>query len=385
MTPWKLATSDAPSRVDTFETIGSMSYNAQWVDSVATQFNASTLFVWSPDLAEGQIGVFNAADATTGASVLSGVARTVTIGSEFFVRGTTPSLAAVAAAPNRCCVLSASLILGLDFGMNTGVLRIMRLTDLMETLSIATISGLLTSEIHGVKEYILGGKQNICLRGNVHQKSAIGNMTSERSTSFDMGTSTALSGWIFAFTTIGAASAVPVPVVRLHAGLRVQRELTYPLAYLQDHLRTIPVSKLSETTRSSADPVSKPAGGEIREQMLKSSLELGKEESKKPGPPPLMRKEKPPLFHALDNKIYDTGVPPNYTNAKNRMKARAKAAGDLKDGIDSVLQQKSKAQQYFKQSRDSLAHTMPWGDSSGQTPPWWMVAYPPSKNPRRRR
>jgi len=332
MSGWKLASSDAPSRVDTLETIGSMSYNAQWVDSVNTQFNSSTVFVWSPDLGEGQLAVFNSADATTAASALTSVARTVTTSTEYFVKGTTPSLAAIAATPNRCCALSGSCILALDWGVNTGLLRMMRITDLLESLDIGTIAGLLGSEIQGVKEYILGGKQNICLRASMHQKAALGNMTAVRSTFFNMGTDTPLSGWVFRFTTIGAASAIPAPVLRVHAGLRVQRELTYPEAYLHDSLRTIPVATLSGSSRSSADPTLKPPAGEIRDQMLSSVNELGSKDDGKKGHSQLRGKLSPAEKDAMQKSHKES-----YAETTRKVKKAANTVSKVVDAYGRTI------------------------------------------------
>lgn len=278
---WKIALSDAPSRVDKCESVYAGGFNATFGENA---WNTDTVFVWSPALGDSQIAVCNSADAVMAVLRLDGLVRTAGyVPAQASRLGSTPSIPVIMATYQRAAPLSASLVVSFNFGMNTGLVRFMRINETMEATNFSGISTRLATAIHGVTEFELNGNKRILLRAGMHSKQAITTMSGTQQTNFDMTDATPLSGWLFRVVTANTATNAPIPEIRMHAIVRVQRELNYVDSYLADALKHVGIDVVEKRANEAGKPVETSTKLDMRTQVEKDAEQLIDEKKKNNG------------------------------------------------------------------------------------------------------
>ncbi len=268
---WKLGGNDAPSRVETIHSIISCTGDVAFTPGVS--FTPSTLFVWRPDMNGASLAYYNEAGA--GTWNVGGLGTNAWSDPNYYRPSNVPDPLAIVEATERTLLLSANLVIKCQFGANTGLLRIKRLTSEDTTRTITEMLNVLRSSAEGITEYTMGGNvHDISLASGLHSKLEVGNYSTARNTIVSYGAGSSLQGWVFAFTTLAMGTNSPPPTVRLFGETKLQHELNANNAYLKDHLTQIPLAALCDHLQATDKP-KKEAGDADLKSKAGQGNELG--------------------------------------------------------------------------------------------------------------
>lgn len=280
LTRYKIAASDAPSRVEKCEFLRAFTYKSplsmitlQPGESAPTtsaphldeeEFASGTLFLFLPQYAADQLLVV---DTPTFAQHFP----SQTLAAFSNPGGTSHMGLAVSTSPPmglfnadsdqaRCMAINGSLVFQSEFGGCNGILRWKRYTlrDSLRTPAELLIE--LKAGVQGVLRKTLSGSDTVVMHAGVHNRNHLSQYTeslanhwgyvpNEHAATTAKGLSP-LSGWVFTITNVSATAFMPAPTIHLAGQVRIQRELTMATAYLSDDSPAIDPEQLSHLKRN---------------------------------------------------------------------------------------------------------------------------------------
>lgn len=272
---YKIAASDAPSRVEKCEIIRSFTYRAPanlitlsppneaelGVPNIpAEEFGSQTLFLFLPQYAPQQLMVIDAPNAP--GTPFQDYSNPGGSSSYILRLGTTPPMTTFNSTSqhSRCMVINGSLVVQTEFGACNGIMRWKRYTLRDSHRTPVQLLDELKDGVQGVFRKTLSGSDTIVMHAGVQNRNHLSQYTetlsnhwgyhpNEDSDTADKGLSP-LSGWIFTITNVSATAFMPAPTVHLGVQIRVQRELSLDNAYLTDTSPPIDPDKLSHMKRN---------------------------------------------------------------------------------------------------------------------------------------
>lgn len=271
---YKIAASDAPSRVDHCETLRTFTYQERpsgtqfpppgsdssllTVDVGSDKFDNDTLFIWLPQFAPQNLMVLDVPlnaytelkDFSNEGSVTEHILRVPTV----------PDMARFtdSNANSRCMCINAVCVLNTEFGNCNGMIKYKRYTEADSHRSAHGMLAELRQGTAGVYRQSLSQSDTIVMHAGVQNKNHLSQYSSHMSNHWgysegypdDEAGLAPLSGWVFTFTSINASALMPKPVMHFASLVKVQRELTIDEAYLKDSSPTIEPETLSTCKRN---------------------------------------------------------------------------------------------------------------------------------------
>lgn len=275
MRHYKIAASDAPSRVEKCELVRSFTYRAPasiimspppegdlgYPNLMGEEFGGQTLFLFLPQYAHHILMALDVPSITS-SIVIQDYGNPGTSTASVLRIGTTPPMSTFndTSEHARCMAINGTLVLQTEFGNCNGILRWKRYTLRDSHRTPGELLEELKNGVQGVHRKTLSGADTTVMHAGVQNKNHLSQYTEVLSNHWgyhpnddadaaDKGLSP-LSGWIFTITNISATAFMPAPTMHIGAQVRVQRELTMSNAFLTDNAKPIDPDQLSHFKRN---------------------------------------------------------------------------------------------------------------------------------------